>query len=172
MKALKDVRTLTTLALLAAAGVSLFVLESFIPMPVPFLKIGLANISALLALTLFGAGEMMLVVMIRILVGSMLVGSLFSPAFILALIAGVASALVMALVMKLFGRTFSLVGISLCGSTTHVLAQYAVAQHLYIQNPALVALVPFLLLSALIGGLVVGWMSARLLPLLPRLRAH
>ena len=159
-------RSITTLSLLAAVGIALFVIESFIPLPFPFLKIGLANVSTLLALMMFGMGGAVLVVIIRVAVGSLLVGSLFGPAFVLALAGGVLSALSMGIAKRLTRSLFSVIGISLIGSTTHVLTQFVIVLYFYVQSPAVSFLLPLLLTSALFGGLVVGWISARLLTVL------
>ena len=163
-------RRITILALFAAVGTALFVIESFIPTPFPFLKIGLANVSSLLALMMFGAPEMLLVVAIRVVAGSMLVGSLFSPAFILAFAGGTVSALAMAMVKALTGNLFSVVGISVIGSVTHVLVQLVVVFLLYVQNPGVILLLPLLLVSALFGGLVVGWISSRLIRMMDKIQ--
>jgi uncharacterized membrane protein len=169
MIGLSSTRHLTLLSLFAAVGIALFVVESFIPTPFPFLKIGLANISTVLALMMFSAGDALLVVVVRVVVGSFLVGSLLGPGFILAFAGGTVAALAMGLVRRATGRMFSVIGISLVGSTAHVITQFAVVLLLYVQNPALSALLPFLLFSALFGGLVVGWISERLLDVLGRL---
>lgn len=163
-------RQLTTIALLSAVGTALFVAESFIPMPFPFLKIGLANVSSVVALVLLGPRPMLIVVMIRIVAGSLLVGTLFSPGFTLAFSAGLASATAMVLTKKLTGKLFSVVGISLIGSVTHVVTQLLVVLALYVKNSAVLYILPLLLLSAIIGGLIVGWVSARMLVLLRNIR--
>ncbi len=172
MIGLSSTRNLTLLALFAAVGIALFVVESFIPTPFPFLKIGLANVSTVLALMMFSTGDAMLVVIVRVLVGSFLVGSLFGPGFILAAAGGTTAAIAMGAVRRSTGTMFSVVGISLVGSTTHVLSQFVVVLLLYVQNTALTTLLPLLLISALFGGLVVGWISDRLLSILGRLGFH
>lgn len=166
MKGLSTTRHITSLSLFAAVGIGLFVVESFIPMPFPFLKIGLANVSTILALMIFSAGDAVLVVMVRVVVGSLLVGSLFGPGFLLAFAGGTASAIVMGGVKRWTGNLFSVMGLSLIGSTTHVLTQFSLVLLLYVQSMALTALLPLLLLSALVGGLIVGWVSSRLLDVL------
>jgi heptaprenyl diphosphate synthase len=172
MIGLSSTRHLTLLSLFAAVGISLFVIESFIPTPFPFLKIGLANVSTVMALMMFSAGDAILVVVVRVLVGSFLVGSLFGPGFVLAFAGGTIAAMVMGVVRKTTGNMFSVVGISLVGSTAHVMTQFVIVLLLYVQNSALTALLPLLLISALFGGLVVGWISERLLNVLQRLGLH
>jgi heptaprenyl diphosphate synthase len=155
-------RRLTGIAFLAAAGIALFVLESYIPLPLPFMKIGLANVSTVLALMMFGVGAMFAVVGIRVIVGSLLVGTFMSPGFMLAVSAGVCSALLMSLTKLSTRNLFSAFGLSLIGSFTHVFVQLLVVRYAYVQNAAIGLLVPLLLVTALLGGTIVGWVSLRL----------
>ena len=168
LNSLSSPRHITTLALLAAVGIALFVIESFIPMPFPFLKIGLANVSSPPALMVFGVWEILLVVILRIVVGSFMIDSLFSPGFLLAIAGGTASAVVMAGAKAITRDLFSVVGISLIGSLTHMMTQFLLVLFLYVQNQAIVFLLPLLLFSALVGGLVVGWIASRLLGVVGR----
>lgn len=163
-------RRLTTIAFLSAAGSALFVLESYIPMPLPFLKIGLANISSVIGLMVLGTTGMLTVVALRVVVGSFLVGTFMSPAFVLAFSAGVASAAAMAIVKATTRNFFSPFGLSLIGSVTHVVAQLMIVRFVYVENAGVLQLLPLLLLTALIGGSVVGWISIRLLSALQQVR--
>jgi len=156
-------RRITTLGLLAAVGVSLFVLEALIPLPVPFLKIGLANISTLLALLLFDMPAAFVVVALRVVIGSLLTGTLFSPAFVMAIGGGLASAAVMGLARNAGRTAFSPIGLSVIGSETHVIVQFLLVSAVFVESLALSFLLPLLLGSALAGGLVVGWFSTRIL---------
>jgi heptaprenyl diphosphate synthase len=169
---LSTTREVTTVALLTAVGVALFVVESFIPTPLPFLKIGLANVSSLVAMLLLGVPQMFVVVIIRVVAGSMLVGSLFTPGFVLAIGGGITSAMAMALTKRIGKQLFSPVGISLIGSLTHVVTQFLLVLWLYVQSSAVLVLLPLLLGSGFIGGLVVGWFASRLLPILQSTRLH
>ncbi len=167
MSTYSPVRKLTTIALLAAVGIALFVIESYIPMPLPFLKIGLANISSVVALMLLGTTSMVSVVLLRVVVGSLFIGTFMSPAFLLALSAGVASAVAMAVVRKISGNLFSVVGLSLIGAVSHSITQLLIVRYVYVQNASVLHLLPLLLTSSLVGGLIVGYLSLRLLSALP-----
>lgn len=155
-------RRMTAVAALAAAGIALYIIESFIPMPLPFIKVGLANIASVLALVLIGAGGMFAVVVLRIVVGGLLVGSFMGPAFILAMSAGLASGAAMALVKRAAPRLFSLFGMSLIGSTVHVLVQIAVVRYVYVKSEEVFTILPLLGLTALLGGVIVGAASLSL----------
>lgn len=160
------VRRVTRLGFLASVGTALFVLESLIPFPLPFLKVGLANISTLLALIISGPADAVIVVFLRVLGGSLVTGSFFGPAFIIAMSAGVVSAAVMGLLRGATGRMFGPVGLSLAGSSAHVSTQIALVALLYVRSAAVIQLLPLLLVTALAGGLVVGIVTSRLLPAL------
>jgi len=162
-----SVKRVTRLGFLTAAGTALFVLESLVPLPLPFLKVGLANISTLLALLVSGPADAISVVFLRVLAGSLLTGSFLGPAFILAMTAGLAAGAVMALLRTGAGRLFGPVGLSLAGSTAHVSTQLALVMLLYVRNAAVAHVFPLLLLTALVGGLLVGLVTARLLRALP-----
>lgn len=169
---LSTTREVTSVALLTAVGIALFVVESFVPMPLPFLKIGFANISSVVAMLTLGIPQMFVVVVLRVIVGSMLVGSLFSPGFVLAFCGGVVSAASMAIVRLADKSLFSPVGISLIGSLTHVVTQFCLVLFLYVQSSAVLFLLPLLLLSGFIGGIVVGLIAGRILPLLESARLY
>ncbi len=155
-------RRLTAVAALAAAGIALYVVESFVPMPLPFIKIGLANIASVLALALIGVGGMFAVILLRIVVGGLLVGSFMGPAFILAISAGIASGAAMALVKVLAPRVFSLFGISLIGSVVHVMVQLVIVRYVYVKSEEVFTILPLLGLTALLGGIIVGFASLSL----------
>jgi heptaprenyl diphosphate synthase len=160
-----SIRRVTRLGFLAAAGTALFVLESFFPLPLPFLKIGLANISTVLALITAGPVDAIAVVCIRVTAGSLLTGSFLGPSFLVALSAGLASGVAMALFRVVSPRSTGPVGLSLVGATVHVTSQLGVVDLFFVRNSALAGLLPLLLLTALTGGIVVGFISARTLPL-------
>ena len=161
-----SVRRVTRLGFLASIGTALFVLESLIPLPLPFLKVGLANVSTLVALFVSGPADALIVVILRVLVGSLITGSLLGPAFILAMSAGIVSAAAMGGLRAVTGRAFGPVGLSLAGASAHVGTQVAVVGLLYVRNPAVIHLLPVLLVTALAGGLIVGIVTSRLLPAL------
>ena len=69
------------LALFIALAVSLHILESLLPSPVPWLRLGLANIMTLSALYLYGGRAAWTVSLARVGIGALLLGRLFSPGF-------------------------------------------------------------------------------------------
>ena len=158
---------ITRLSLLVALGLALHTLESLISFP--FGRVGLANLSTLLALSLFGEWEALLVMGMRVLLGSILLGGLFNPAFFLSIAGGVASTSVMILLFPLHPRVFSIMGISIWGALTHNLAQIYVAYLLLGRAEGIFGLLPLIPLISVGGGLIVGllawFISSRISPL-------
>ncbi|MFZ7101642.1 MAG: Gx transporter family protein [Peptococcaceae bacterium] len=149
-------RKLIILSLLIAQALALHVLERFIPVPVPVPggKLGLANIITLFTLIIFGFKEALIVVIGRTFLGSLFGGG--PSAFLFSIAGGLASTIVMTVLYKRFNRFFSLPTISVAGAVTHNTGQIAVAS-LIIKNADLFYYLPFLLISGIITGLLIGF---------------
>jgi heptaprenyl diphosphate synthase len=150
---------LTYMAVLVTFAVVIHTVEAALPlpMPVPGVRLGLANIITLLAIVLYGLRSGLTVSILRTLLGSFFTGSFLGFGFWLSLTGGIAACLVMALAVMLFRRgTISLVSVSILGAVTHNLAQLAAASFI-ISNPALLlGYFPLLLLLGVPTGLFTG----------------
>lgn len=156
-------RRLVYLSLLLAMATALHMLEGMFPLPLPLpgIKLGLANIVTLFVLYLFDLRAGLSVAVMRVLLGSLINGIFLSPAFLLAVSGAVASTLVMACLLK-WATCFSSLGISLSGAVAHNVGQLFVAAVL-LQTPALFYYLPFLLLAAIPSGLLTGYLLNTLL---------
>ena len=132
-----------------AAAVCLFLasIEYVIPRPLPFLRIGLANLPLLVSLDLLPAGPFFLLVSLKILGQSLIQGSLFSYLFVFSLSGSAASALLMWAARKALGRHMSLVGISVLGALASNLTQLSLARILVFGPAAWMIAPPFLLVG-------------------------
>ncbi len=144
------------LSLMTALAMVLQILESIFPNPVPWIRLGLANVIILIVLSLFGIKEGLMVAIIRVVMASTLLGTIFGPTFWLGLSAGITSTLAMGGLIYFFPRKFSLIGVSLLGAYVHNLTQLTVASLLIIRHPGLIKLLPILLATALISGFITG----------------
>ncbi len=72
---------ITTLSLIVALGVVLHRLEILIPLPSPWIKLGLANVMTLVTLIFFGLRDAVTVTLLRIMLGSIIGGTFLSPTF-------------------------------------------------------------------------------------------
>jgi len=156
-------RRVVFLALLVAMGTALHVVEGMlsIPMPIPGVKLGLANIVTLLAIYLYGFRDGMTVALLRVLLGSLIGGMFLSPGFLLGLTGAVSSTLVMAFLLK---RTncFSMIGISMAGAVAHNIGQLLAAS-LLLQSSAVIYYLPVLLLTGIPTGILTGFLLNSLL---------
>lgn len=150
---------LTRLALLTAMGLVLFLFESLIPRPLPWLKPGLAHVATLIALFMLGIPEALLVVVLRVIIGSLLLGSFFNPAFILSLGGGIAATLAMGIAYRFGPKVFSIFGISILGAAVHNFAQLWLVQILIVKQVEIFYLAPMMILSSLFTGFVVAFLA-------------
>jgi heptaprenyl diphosphate synthase len=132
-----------------AAAVCLFLasIEYVIPRPLPFLRIGLANLPLLVALDLLPAGSFFLLVALKILGQSLIQGSLFSYLFVFSLSGSLASGALMWAARKVFGSRMSLIGISVLGALASNLSQLSLARVLVFGPSAWMIAPPFLLVG-------------------------
>jgi len=147
-----DLREMVYLSLLATFAIVVHSLELVFPSPLPWLRLGLANIMTLVTLIIFGIKSALFVTTIRILVGSFLIGSFLNPGFFLSLSGGIMSTLAMGLIISVSKRAFSPVGISLIGAFTHNLTQIAVAYVMIVKRKEIFLLTPIILGFAILTG--------------------
>jgi heptaprenyl diphosphate synthase len=154
---MKDVKRLVIIAFLSGVAVVIYAVESFIPTPSPWLRLGFSHIITLFTLLFFGTSTAFMVFCIRTLVGSLIIGKLFSPTFILGFFGGGCALMVMALMLGLFkGRWFSVVGISVAGSWINNVVQVVLAYLVFIRHPDIFLILPAFGLFALGTGIVNG----------------
>ena len=72
---------ITILSLIVALGVVLHRLEILIPLPSPWIKLGLANVMTLVTLIFFGLRDALTVTLLKIILGSKIGGTFLSPTF-------------------------------------------------------------------------------------------
>lgn len=154
------------LALFSALAIALHSLEFLLPSPTPWFRLGIANILALVALFLYDAKAAWSVNMVRIIVSSMFLGTFLSPRFFLSLSGGILATAAMTTSRRLAGERIGPVGVSVLGAAGHTLGQLFCAWLLLVRHDGLFYLLPFLLLLAIIGGLVNGLAADYLLEIL------
>ena len=150
------------IAWLAALAICLHIIESAIPMPLPGVKPGLANVVTLYALLRYGIYEAIWVSVIRVLAGSLLLGTFLSPTFFLSLAGMLSSIAILALA---FHSPFKPgpIGYSLLAAQAHIVGQFLLAYYLFIPHPGLWNLLPILLSFAIALGWLTGIITRSLL---------
>lgn len=144
-------------ALFAACAIAVNVAESYIPLPMPGMKLGAANVFALAALVLYGAREAYAVTFLRVLLAWLLTGNTF------ALLCGGPGAFLSVTAMSLlhvkFKDSFSLPSISVVGAWAFNIAQTAAAA-LLIGNRAVLWYALPLLIAGTAAGFAVGVLAS------------
>ena len=148
------------LALLAAAALFLASVEYAIPKPVPFLKLGLANLPVLVALTVMRPREILALVALKVVGQGIVQGTLFSYIVLFSAAGSLASAAVMLLLHRGLGRHLSLVGVSIMGALASNLAQVAAAR-LIIFGESAWLIAPAFLITGTISALLLGLFAER-----------
>ena len=108
---------------------------------------------------------------LRVVAGSLLVGTFLSPTFVMSA-SGAASALaVLGLTWQAGRDHVGAVGYSVLAALAHMGTQVLVARALFIPHDAILKLLPFLLTAALVFGIVSGMIAASVLEILERREA-
>lgn len=159
----------------AALAIGIHVLEAGLPAPLPGLKPGLANVIVLVVLLRHGWRAAAAVAGLRVLVGSLLVGTFLGPTFWLSAAGALASVAVLgagAAWNAMWERAWppaalSAIGLSAVAALAHMAGQFAVAYGVFAPHPGLLRLLPVLMLAALAFGVAAGWAALRILERLP-----
>ncbi len=149
-------------SLFAVFAIGIHALESFLTLPVPWFRLGLTHIVTMMMLPFFGAKFILGIFFVRVIVGSALVGKIFSPGFILSFGGGLAATLAMMGVYTLARGRLSFWGVSIIGAWVHNLVQVFLAS-LLIQQVSTLMILPYFLLFALLTGTVNGVLTNRIL---------
>jgi len=145
-----------TLALLGACCLFLSAVEYMIPKPLPFFRIGLANLPLMLALDIFPFSSFLVLVSIKVFGQALITGTLFSYVFLFSLTGTFLSALVMFFLRRVFGKErITFVGIGTAGAMVSNVSQLALAQvFIFRENTRYIA--PWFLGAGLVTGIVLG----------------
>ncbi len=159
------VNRLTRGALLTALALALSYMESFFPplLPLPGVKLGLANIVTVFALDALSAADALSILLARCLLGALFAGN--ASALLFSLLGGLSAFAVMFLLRAL--RRPSVFGVSIGGAAAHNCGQIAAAM-LVLGNAAPLGYLPFLLLVSLFSGAFTGFAASLLLPALKK----
>lgn len=155
------------IAALAALAIAIHVLEASLPSPVPGIKPGLANVITVASLLLFGWRTAAWVSLLRVLAGSLFVGTFLTPTFLLSLTGAVCALAALGLGRLAGAGRLSAVGLSVLAALAHMGGQFFAAYALFIPHPALLRLLPALMTAALLFGLVSGTIAQAMLRRMP-----
>lgn len=125
-----------------------------VPIPVPGIKLGVANIAVITILYVLGVKEAIMINLLRIVLTSLLFGNVNSFLFS---ISGAALSLTIMIIMKKL-NFFSCIGVSVCGGVMHNIGQIIAAVFI-MGSEAIVFYLPVLIVSGVFTGVVIGVVS-------------
>jgi len=148
-----------TIALLGACCLFLSAVEYLIPKPLPFMRLGLANLPLMIALDIFPFGSYMILVCLKIFGQAIITGTLFSYVFLFSVTGTLFSALVMFFLRRMFASSgrerISFIGIGTAGAMVSNMAQLFLARFFIFQENARYIAPPFLA-AGLVTGIALG----------------
>lgn len=151
------------IARMAAFAIGLSLVEAGIPSPLPGIKPGLANIVTLLVLSRFGLKAATQVSLLRVVAGSLILGTFLSPSFVLSFGGALASLALLALARGLPETLFGPVSLSILASFAHIGGQLGIVYLWLMPHAGLAYLVPVFAAAALLFGTANGLIATRLL---------
>lgn len=155
----------TLIANFAALAICIHLFESTLP-SIMGIKPGLANVITLIVLLRYGLKMAIQVQVLRVIIASLLNGSILTPTFFLSSSGSICSLVALSIVFTFFRRLNtnphwqpSAISFSIFAAMSHMFGQFILAYYWLIPHPGLFKMLPFLLLIALAFGWVNGIMT-------------
>lgn len=151
-----NTKKIVILGLLISQALVLSIIERFIPIPIPIpgIKLGLANIISLFTIMVFGFKEATILVLLRVTISSIFTGGI--AGFFYSISGGLISVIVMSFIYNKFRNNFSIISISIIGSIFHNIGQLITAS-IVVMDFRVFYYFPALLISGTIMGIIIGF---------------
>lgn len=148
------------MALMGALCLFFSTLEYLIPKPVPFFRLGLANLPVLLSLSIFSPADVLLLVALKVIGQGLVNGTLASYVFLFSAAGSLASVVVMLAAHRFGPKWVSLVGVSVFGALASNAVQVTLSVTFIFGQSAWV-IAPLFLGLGVASGFVVGLVAER-----------
>ncbi len=155
---MKNTKKLVLISLLGSLGAIIGLFEQMMPLPfmVPGFRLGFSNIVVLVGLISFGYKSGFVISLLKSILLMLLSGNVSS--FIYSFSGAFLSACAMIMGLKFGKKFFSLIGISILGSSFHNIAQVAVSS-IILNNIMMFSYLSILLIIGIFTGFFVGLSS-------------
>lgn len=155
---MKSTKRLALGAVLAALALGLSTVENLFPVtlliPLPGVKLGLANIVTVFALYTLGAPSAVLILVARCVLGAIFAGNF--NALLFSLLGGLTAMVVMIALKQC--RKLTLYGVSIGGAAAHNIGQIGAAM-ITLGSVNVLGYLPFLLVVSVFTGALTGFVS-------------
>lgn len=147
--------------LLAAMAIAINMLETMLTVSLPFgMRLGLANIIALITIEILGTREMIVVNVMRVMIGNLLRGTIFGSTFWISAGGVFISSIVLIVVKKCLKS--SMISTSILCAIGHSVGQVLIVVMLY-RTAAMATVVPLLLVTSIPTGIFTGMVAGQAL---------
>ncbi|MBQ4060423.1 MAG: Gx transporter family protein [Bacilli bacterium] len=155
------------LAIFLAMGIVLNIVESMIPLPIaiPGIRLGLANTMGLIVLYFYSPKEYVAIGFLRVFIVTLIRTGFGSMTSILSFSGWFLSTLITLLIY--FLHKASVYGLSVTSAMFHQVGQIIMVMIIY-ELPEFINYLPVLLISAIVSGLLVAFVSSKVLSMLNR----
>jgi heptaprenyl diphosphate synthase len=151
----------------AALAITIHIAESALPSPLPGIKPGLANVVTLMVLCRYGWQMAAWVSLLRVLVGSILIGTFLSPTFFLSAAGALSSVAVLGVLFAASRALPSMavgpLGYGVAAALAHMSGQFWLAYFVFVPHSGLLTLYPLLMTLAAVLGIVSGLLTRTVL---------
>ena len=151
-----NTKKINLISLFVSVALIVSLLETYIPIPIPNVRLGLSNIIIINSILLFGFKETFFISFLKAILLVIILGNPIS--FIYNFSAGFTSIVTMYILNKFCSKYLSLIGISVLGSVSHVMVQILVSMVL-LNTRTLINFIPFLGIIGVFTGILVGIIS-------------
>lgn len=141
-----DVRV-ALIAKFGAFALFLSTIEYVIPKPVPFMRLGLANVPVMIGLALLSPLEYGLLLILKVVGQALVNGTLFSYIFLFSIGGTFSAGLLMFFTYKTFGKYISFIGISIIGAMASNTIQLLLSRYIMFGKSAWLIAPPFLIMG-------------------------
>jgi uncharacterized membrane protein len=148
------------IALMGALCLFFSTLEYLIPKPLPFFRLGLANLPILLSLSLLTPGDLLLLVALKVIGQGLVNGTLASYVFFFSAAGSLTSVAAMWVAHRFGGRWVSLVGVSVFGALASNSVQITLSVT-FIFGDAAWIIAPLFIGIGVASGFVIGLVAER-----------
>lgn len=150
------IKKLILISVFVCVALIVSLLESYVPIPIPNVRLGLSNVIVINAILLFRFRDTFFVVFLKSLLLVIILGNPVS--FLYNFFAGFISLSVMYFFYRYFSKIFSIIGISVLGSIFHVLIQILISA-LLLDTFSVFNFLSILEILAVFTGIIVGIIS-------------
>jgi len=149
----KKSKRVAVCGVLTALAMIFSYIEALIPIPIgiPGVKLGIANIAIIAVIYIVGDADAVIVNFLRIVLTGILFGNFYS--FLFSLVGGMLSVILMILFKKT--KKLSMVGVSMIGGVAHNVGQIVAAVFL-MDNAEIAYYLPILIVAGVVTGIIIG----------------